>query len=142
MGKRRKARETAMQYLYQSAVRKDTDGAPLAEFWEEAGVTPEVQTFATKILSKAFAQREKIDELIKEYTLHWKIERIAAVDLAILRMAISEMLYIPSTPPVVVIDEAVEIAKKYSTTESGAFVNGILDKIKHEVIDEHDSGKT
>ena len=142
MGRRRKSRETAMQCLYKSAIREDMAGLPSTEFWQEAGVTPEVQDFAQQIISEALSHRETIDELIQKYTLHWKIDRIAAVDLAILRMAISEMLFIPSTPSVVVIDEAVEIAKKYSTTESGAFVNGILDKIKQEIVDVRGSQKT
>ncbi len=131
-----------MQSLYQSAILKNRQESPSKEFWQEAGLDADVQKFAAQIIAKATAHRDEIDELITKYALHWKIERIAAVDLAILRMAAAEMLFIPSTPSVVVIDEAVEIAKKYSTVESGAFVNGILDKIKHEVVDTRDSGKT
>ena len=142
MGKRRKARESAMQWLYQSALRKDMSEEPTKEFWDEADAAPEVRSFARDIVSQASAHREEIDALIQKYTLHWKIERIAAVDLAVLRMAIGEMLFLPRTPSVVVIDEAVEIAKKYSTIESGGFVNGILDKIKHEIADTRGSGKS
>ncbi len=134
MGKRRKARETAMQFLYQMSITKNTELIPGPEFWEEMGVDTEVKKFASEISTQAMSHREQIDQLIQQYALHWKIERIAAVDLAILRVAIAEMLFIPSTPPVVVIDESVEIAKRYSTMESGAFVNGILDKIRQEVL--------
>ena len=141
MGKRRKARETVMSYLYQTSITKSLE-LPSDEFWKDADVDKEVKTFATKILTPAIANKEHIDVLIQKYALHWKIERIASVDLAILRSAIAEMLYVPSTPAVVVIDEAVEIAKKFSTPDSGGFVNGILDKIKHEVVDTDASGKT
>ncbi len=134
MGQRRKSREIAMQYLYQASTLKNLEEMPSKEFWTEAKIQPEVKTFAQKILDGALSHHAQIDALITQYALHWKIERIAAVDLAILRSAIAEMLFIPSTPPVVVIDEAVEIAKKYSTAESGSFVNGILDKIRKESV--------
>ena len=134
MGRRRKSREIAMQHLFRVAASRDNEAEPDA-LWDDARLEKDVKKFAMEILRGALDHRETIDARIKQYALHWSIDRIAAVDLAILRVAIAEMLYIPSTPPVVVIDEAVEIAKKFSTADSGAFVNGILDKVKQEVVD-------
>ncbi len=141
MGKRRKARETAMSFLYQAAMRKDFETQPAKDFWQEAGVEDDTKAFTEKIIAPALQHRQEIDDWIQKVALHWKIDRIAAVDLAILRMAIAEMLYGPGTPAVVVIDEAVEIAKKYSTLDSGGFVNGLLDKIKKEAVDKDASRK-
>jgi transcription antitermination protein NusB len=141
MGKRRQAREMVMQYLYQAAVTKTLSEQAPDSFWKEKGLPQDTQGFAKKIVAHALKNREQIDGLIEKYALNWKLDRIAAVDLAVFRMALAEMLFISSTPPIVVIDEAVEIAKHYSTMESGAFINGILDRIRKEVVDGKPSRK-
>jgi N utilization substance protein B len=129
--RRRLARELAVQFLYQF----DVSGGPLEEalplFWE---TQPEVgeagRKFAEELVHGVIEKRDPIDEKIAKCTDNWDLPRIAAVDRNILRLAIYEMLYRDDIPPVVSINEAVDIAKKFSTRESGAFVNGILDRLK------------
>jgi N utilization substance protein B len=133
-GKRRLARELAVQFLYQF----DLNGGSLEEalplFWQ---TQPEVndagRQFAEQLIHGVVERRAVIDEKIGKYTEHWDLPRIAAVDRNIMRLAIYEMLYRDDIPPVVSINEAVDIAKKYSTRESGAFVNGILDRLKADL---------
>ncbi len=127
MGTRRRARELALQLLYQSEL---TDAEPeemQAEFeeWRNAGAS--VREFADKLLRGTLARRDEIDEELGRQTTHWRLERLAAVDRNILRLAMYELIFETETPHAVVIDEAIEIAKKYGTKDSGRFVNGVLD---------------
>ena len=93
-----------------------------------------MRTFAEPMIRGAIEHRAAIDEQIKKYAANWELHRIAAVDRSILRLAIYEMLYRDDIPPIVSINEAVDIAKKFSTQDSGKFVNGILDKIRGEIL--------
>jgi N utilization substance protein B len=93
-----------------------------------------VRLFAEPLIRGAIEHRNEVDEQIKKYAKNWELHRIAAVDRNILRLAIYEMLYREDIPPVVSINEAVDIAKKFSTQDSGKFVNGILDKVKSELL--------
>lgn len=127
MGTRRRARELALQLLYQSEL---TDAEPeemQAEFeeWRNAGAS--VREFADKLLRGTLARRDEIDQELGRQTTHWRLERLAAVDRNILRLAMYELIFETETPHAVVIDEAIEIAKKYGTKDSGRFVNGVLD---------------
>jgi N utilization substance protein B len=88
-----------------------------------------------------FEHREGIDRRLEKYSEHWRLSRMSTVDRNILRMAVFELLYYRETPPKVVINEALEVAKKYSTQESVAFLNGILDRIKAEIEDPSVEGK-
>jgi len=133
-GKRRLARELAVQFLYQF----DLSGGSLEEalplFWQtqpEAGDAG--RKFVEELIHGVIERRSEIDEKIAKYTENWDLPRIAAVDRNILRLAIYEMLFRDDIPPVVSINEAVDIAKKFSTRESGAFVNGILDRLKADL---------
>jgi N utilization substance protein B len=133
-GRRRIARELAVQFLYQF----DLGGGSLEEalplFWQtQPDVSESGRKFAEDLLRGVIERREAIDEKIAKYTENWDLPRIAAVDRNILRLAMYEMLYRDDIPPVVSINEAVDIAKKYSTRESGAFVNGILDRLKADL---------
>jgi N utilization substance protein B len=133
-GKRRIARELAVQFLYQF----DLGGGSLEEalplFWEtQTDITESGRKFAEDLLRGVVERRVAIDEKIAKYTENWDLPRIAAVDRNILRLAMYEMLFRDDIPPVVSINEAVDIAKKYSTRESGAFVNGILDRLKADL---------
>lgn len=133
-GKRRHARELAVQFLYQF----DLNGGALEEvlelFWlTQTDVSASVRAFADATIRGTLAHRAAVDEQIKKYTEHWELSRIAAVDRNILRLAIYEMVFRDDIPPVVSINEAVDIAKKFSTRESGAFVNGILDKLRADL---------
>ena len=159
MGKRREARERAVQFLFQHDLNppEKLDEA-LEQFWqsqraaaiaEEKGAatwgqevqlpppTAEeaaVRLFAEPLIRGAVEHRDEADALIKKHAKNWELHRIAAVDRNILRLAIYEMLYREDIPPVVSINEAVDIAKKFSTQDSGKFVNGILDKVKSELL--------
>jgi len=133
-GKRRIARELAVQFLYQF----DLSGGSLEEalplFWQtQSEVSEDGRKFAEQLIHGVTERRAVIDEHIGKYADNWDLPRIAAVDRNILRLAMYEMLFRDDIPPVVSINEAVDIAKKFSTHESGAFVNGILDRLKADL---------
>lgn len=135
MGKRRQSRELAVQFLYQINITgNDNWQKSLDGFWNEQCVEADVKEFSNRIINKVIEQKKEIDKLIVSYTTNWDISRIAVVDRNVLRVAISELLYMDDIPPIVSINEAVDIAKKYGTSESGKFVNGILDKIRMEMV--------
>jgi len=133
MGRRRRAREQALKLLYQMDVApaRDLDAA-LELFWKERGEkdSEEVRSYADTIVRGVLEATGRIDDLITSHTHNWRLERIAAVDRNILRMAIFEFLYQPEVPRAVVINEAIEVAKRYSTEESSQFINGVLDGIR------------
>ena len=159
MGKRREARERAVQFLFQHDLNppERLDGA-LDQFWESqraAAIAEEkgaanwgekvelppptsdeaaVRLFADPLIRGVLEHRDESDDIIKKHAKNWDLHRIAAVDRNILRLAIFEMLHRDDIPPVVSINEAVDIAKKFSTQDSGKFVNGILDKVKGELM--------
>jgi transcription antitermination protein NusB len=132
MGKRREGREVALQLLFHwdLNVQQSLDGAELELFWEFRPSIQGVRTFATNLLNGVIARQATIDEKITKYTANYELRRISAVDRNILRMAIYEMLYAEDVPPIVAINEAIDIAKKFGTEESGKFVNGVLDRVK------------
>ena len=127
MGMRRRARELALQLLYQH----EHTGADLetmqTDFDEWTGASDGVRAFADHLLRGTLEHLEELDEQLTRQTTHWRLERLAAVDRNILRLAMFELLYETDTPPAVVIDEAIEIAKRYGAEDSGRFVNGVLD---------------
>jgi N utilization substance protein B len=132
MGKRREGREVALQLLFHwdLNVQQALGGAELELFWEFRPSIQGVRTFATNLLNGVIARQATIDEKITKYTANYELRRISAVDRNILRMAIYEMLYAEDVPPIVAINEAIDIAKKFGTEESGKFVNGVLDRVK------------
>jgi len=133
-GKRRLARELAIQFLYQFDLAGGSVEEAVPLFWTtQEGVNDTVRQFAEELIRGCAMHREVIDQRIAKYTEHWELPRMAAVDRNILRLAIYEMVCRNDIPPVVSINEAVDIAKKYSTPESGAFVNGILDKLRADL---------
>jgi N utilization substance protein B len=159
MGKRREARERAVQFLFQhdlnppeqldaalelfwesqraAAIEQDKGKATWGEQVELPPPTAEeaaVRLFADPLIRGAVAHREECDAHIKKHCKNWELHRIAAVDRNIMRLAIFEMLYREDIPPVVSINEAVDIAKKFSTQDSGKFVNGVLDKVKGDLM--------
>ncbi|HEV2209772.1 MAG TPA: transcription antitermination factor NusB [Verrucomicrobiae bacterium] len=159
MGKRREARERAVQFLFQYDLNPPEDlEAALNQFWDsqraaalaedKGGATwgerielpppsteeAAIRLFAEPLIRGALENRVEADELIKKHAKNWELHRIAAVDRNILRLGIFEMLHREDIPPVVSINEAVDIAKKFSTQDSGKFVNGILDKVKSELL--------
>jgi len=135
MGLRRTARECALQMLYQYDVGKQPPGEILETFWEMNEHPRKIQDFANKLFEGSIVRLKEIDKTIQQHTKHWRLSRMAAVDRNILRLAVFEFLTSPRTPETVVINEALEIAKKFSTHESAQFVNGILDSIKNDLTD-------
>jgi N utilization substance protein B len=128
--KRRRAREYALQFLFQSDFSsKDQAGENLKQFLAENEKEPEVTAFALKIFQGTLSILNEIDSIIEKAAENWVLKRIAAVDRNILRFAVYEFLRCDDIPAAVTINEAIEIAKKYSTIESSAFINGILDDI-------------
>jgi transcription antitermination factor NusB len=135
MRKRTMAREIALKALYQHDLRKKADKearATVDDFeafiGEETG-DPEVRDYARRLLDGSLAGMDELDRRIAAAALHWKLNRIAPIDRCILRIALFEMLESADVPPKVAINEAIELAKKFSTEQSGSFVNGILDRI-------------
>ncbi|HCU24899.1 MAG TPA: transcription antitermination factor NusB [Deltaproteobacteria bacterium] len=141
MGNRRKAREVSLQLLYETELAhksgrevterflKDPHGLQFETGELDADALQEVKDFTRLILEGVANNVREIDSLMESHSTHWKVSRMASVDRNILRMAIFELLYCSDIPASVTINEAIEIAKKYGTEESGAFVNGILDHI-------------
>ena len=131
MRKRTQAREFALQILYQRDLNHETAETLLSSFWETNPSPPEVREYTERIVQGTLLHLDEIDAVLSKYAEHWEIHRMAVVDRNILRFATYELLYVEDVPPKVVINEAVNIAKKFSQEESGKFVNGILDKINH-----------
>ena len=129
-GKRRKSRELAMQMLFQADVGKQSPEQVRKTFWEARDeVDPDTRGFAEDLYRVANVRSEEIAELLERYSANWRVERMPAVDRNVLRMAIAELLGFPSTPPPIVINEALEIARRYSAPESTNFLNGVLDAV-------------
>jgi len=130
MGRRREGREAAVQFLYQADLNKENAEDLLADFWKIREAKTGIREFATQLVRGVTAHREEIDALIRGATANYELGRLAAVDRNILRVGIYEMLHALDVPPVVAINEAIEIAKRFGAEESGRFVNGILDRVK------------
>ena len=134
MGKRRKAREVALQFLYALDVNAATDPGPHEEeFWQRHPVDGQTRAFADALVRGSKQHQEKIDQGIAQCAEHWGLDRMAVVDRNILRMAVYELLWQSDVPPKVAINEAIEIAKKFGTRESSRFINGVLDRIHKEL---------
>lgn len=129
MGPRRLSREVALKILYQIDM---TGGAPadvLPLFYEHFDIPGAVRPFAERLVYGVCSNREEIDRRIVATSEHWRLERMPVVDRNVLRIAVFEMLYCPDIPPKVSINEAIDLAKSYGSEDSGAFINGILDKV-------------
>ncbi len=132
MRKRTKARECALQILYQIDIRKDPPEKLIAEFWDAEEIESEVRDFAEALVKGAVTNTKKIDEVISKCASNWKLSRMAVIDRNVLRLAAYELLFCEDIPPKVSINEAVDLAKKFGDMESGKFVNGILDRINKD----------
>lgn len=133
MSKRREGREAAVQYLFQQDVQADRGSDLTEHFWKLREGNKKVQEFAAKLVEGVNQHLPEVDERIKKYVINFDLERITVVDRNVLRLAIYEMLHCLEVPPIVSINEAIEIAKRFGGEESGKFVNGILDKVKLEL---------
>jgi len=139
MGKRREGREAAVQFLFQLDLHGEKEVGDSEDFWElragpeKSTATAKTRAFTAQLVQGVTAHREEIDARIRECTANYELHRIAAVDRNILRVAIFELTHSLDIAPVVVINEAIEIAKKFGAEKSGGFVNGILDRIKKDL---------
>ena len=115
--------------MYQTEYNSESPDSELVAFSERANVSQEVQNFTQALIKKFLLHEKEVDELLKKISAHWAPDRMAVIDKNIIRLGICELLFDSTTPPKVVINEAVEIAKKFGTEESPDFINGILDKI-------------
>lgn len=132
---RRKSRELAMQMLFQADIGRQGPDDVQATFWKAADqVEPEVRGFAEDLFRVAVVRKDEIDALIASHSAHWRLDRMPAVDRNLLRMAVAELVGVKSTPFPVVINEALEIGRRYCAPESINFLNGILDSIARSVI--------
>ncbi|HEY6349815.1 MAG TPA: transcription antitermination factor NusB [Candidatus Angelobacter sp.] len=134
MGTRRKSRELCLQMLFQGDMGKQTPEEVSKTFWSErAALDSETRGFAEDLFRVASERRQEIDDLIQKHAQHWRMERMAAVDRNLLRCSVAELLAYPSTPRPVIINEALEIARKFSSPESVQFINGVLDSVGKEL---------
>ena len=135
MGTRRKARESALQMLFAADVAKTSENVLTGKYWSElsdSNIDEPTREFADKLTVGTLREIERIDERIRTRAEHWRIERMAIVDRNVLRLAVYEFLF-EETPHTVIINEALEIARRFSTFEATQFINGILDAIKHDL---------
>lgn len=130
MKKRTRSRELALQFLYQLDLRGPDLIEELDAFVRQEEADRGTRDFAVALVRGAAEHREPIDTVIQEVAQNWDIQRMAVIDRNVLRMATYELLFCPDIPPKVSINEAIELGKRYSTQNSGGFINGVLDKIK------------
>ena len=134
MGTRRKSRELALQMLFQADMGRQGADEVRRTFWAERNeVGEDVRGFADDLFRTATDRTTDIDSLIEGHAQNWRMERMAAVDRNILRAAVAEFLGFPQTPRAVVINEAIEIARKFSSPESVQFINGVLDSVGRDL---------
>ena len=137
MGTRRKSRELAMQMLFQGDLGKQKPDEVERLFWESRDdVDDETRGFADDLHRVATQREDEVDKLIQKHAKNWRLERMPAVDRNLLRAAVAEMIGFPKTPAPIVINETLEIAKRYAAPESLQFLNGVLDAIGRELLEE------
>jgi transcription antitermination protein NusB len=130
---RHEARLLAVQFLFQRDFNSDEFDRSIEEFWVLRKPRKRVREFATELILGVEEHRKEIDARLQGYAEHWGLDRMGAVDRNILRVGLYEMLYRADIPPVVSIDEAVDLAKEFNGVDSGRFVNGILDRARHDI---------
>ncbi len=142
MGTRRKAREAALQFLFQDDFTKDRELSlenieeRFEMFCQLYQINKKAKSYTLQLLQQTIANRPQIDDYIRKCAQNWRLERISVADRNLLRIAVSEMVLSDDVPPQVAINEAVEIAKRYGSDESPSFVNGILDAVKKRISDD------
>ena len=137
MGSRRKSRELAMQMLFQGDLGKQKPEDVERLFWESRDdVDDETRGFADDLHRLATRREDEVDALIAKHAQHWRLERMPVVDRNLLRTAVAEMIGFPKTPAAVIINESIEIARRYAAPESVNFINGVLDAVGRELLEE------
>ncbi|HXB63119.1 MAG TPA: transcription antitermination factor NusB [Acidobacteriaceae bacterium] len=136
MGTRRKSRELLLQMLFQGDLGKQTPDEVRKLFWESRDdVDADTRGFADDLYRVAMARSEEVDALIEKHAQNWRLERMQVVDRNLLRGAIAEMLGYPATPHAIVINESLEVARRYAAPESINFLNGVLDAVARELLE-------
>jgi len=136
MGTRRKSRELAMQMLFQGDLGKQKPEEVAELFWESRDdVDDETRGFADDIVRLVTTHEDEIDKLIEKHSQNWRIERMAVVDRNLLRAAVAEMMGYPKTPAAVIINETLEIGRRFAAPESVNFLNGVLDAVGRELLE-------
>lgn len=134
---RRRAREAALQMLYQCEVGRAGAFESIESYWgsrdEADEISGALREFANRVVRGALDRRDEIDALLSAHAQNWRIERMAVIDRIVLRMGVYEMLADPETPSKVIINEAIELARSYSGDEAVGFVNGVLDAVRKEL---------
>ena len=133
MGKRRSSRELTLKFLYQSEMNKENIEEQIKIFIERNSSHGDVESFMENLVKSIYKEMEEIDKIIQECSDNWILDRMTVIDRNILRMGTCELLFDFLTPPRVVINEAIDIAKKYGNEDSPEFINGILDKIHKKI---------
>jgi N utilization substance protein B len=133
MGKRRSSRELALKFLYQFELNEGDLDEQIKLFLERNSSQEGVENFMKELVMSLVSKMKEIDEIIQKYSDHWILDRMTVIDRNILRIGTCELLFNFSTPPKVVINEAIDIAKKYGNEDSPEFINGILDKVYNEI---------
>jgi N utilization substance protein B len=133
MSKRREGREAAIQYLHQLDIHGERAADLRVDFWQLRESPEKVRIFAEELIAGVNTHIAELDERLNRYLQNFKLDRLNVVDRNILRLAVYEMFHCLETPPIVAINEAIEAAKKFGGEDSGAFVNGVLDKVKTEL---------
>ena len=134
MGRRRKAREETLRILFRLEFENTHLEKTLIQYWENRKTSEEIKEYSTWLVNGIISRKERIDNIIQRVSEHWRISRMALIDRNILRIAVFELLYEENIAPPIVINEAIEIAKKYSGDQAATFVNGILDAIRKKLI--------
>ena len=130
---RHESRTLAVQFLFQRDFNDGNMVEALVDFWAEHKAGPKVRTFAEELIRGVEAERAVLDEQLTRFAANWDVKRMGAVDRNVMRLALYEMNFRPDIPPVVSINEAIDLAKELSSDESGKFVNGILDRARKEL---------
>ena len=133
MGKRRSSRELALKFLYQFELNEGNLDEQITLFFERNPSQKDVESFMKDLVVSLIDKMKEVDETIQKYSDHWVLNRMAVIDRNILRIGTFELLFSLSTPPKVVINEAIDIARKYGNEDSPQFINGILDRVYKEI---------
>ncbi|MGK0186108.1 MAG: N utilization substance protein B [Verrucomicrobiales bacterium] len=133
MSKRREGREAAVQFLFSSDLNSEADESDWSAFWKLHNANGFVRKFCTQLVDGVDRNREAIDARICDSAENYALDRLSTVDRNILRVAVYEMFHCEDVPPIVAINEAIEIAKRFGSEESGRFVNGVLDRLKRDL---------
>jgi transcription antitermination protein NusB len=140
MGARTSGREAALQMLFGLEATSDDVEHAVAAYWREVGGDAEAREYADRAVRGVMGSRDALDELIRAASEHWRLERMTRVDRNLLRLGTWEIMTLPDVPRAVVLDEAIELAKRFGTEDSGAFVNGVLNQIA-EKLGRHDADR-